>query len=163
MSIEKVSDYLRACGCDADIHRFEVSTATVQLAADALGIEPARIAKSIALHAETGALLVVAAGDAKVDNRKFKERFGLKPRMLSGPEVEAHTGYPPGGVCPFALPEGLPVYLDESLRRFDTVFPACGDANSAVRLTLPELETLSGAVGWVDVTKLPEQIKGDFS
>lgn len=158
MSIEKVAEYLRRFGREGDIIQPEVSTATVELAAAALGTEPARIAKTISVYGGTPdqALLVVVAGDAKLDNRKFKERFAFKPRMLGGADVERLTNHAPGGVCPFALPAGTPVYLDESLKRFDHVFPACGSANSAIRLTLPELEQFSQALGWVDVCKLPQ-------
>lgn len=159
MSIQAVADYLHAFGRDGDIIEPPVSTATVELAAAALGTEPARIAKTISVYDNSPdrAMLVVAAGDARLDNRKFKARFAFKPRMLAGEDVERLTNHAPGGVCPFAIPEGTPVYLDESLRRFDHVFPACGSASSAIRLTLPELEELSRAVGWVDVTKQPEQ------
>lgn len=158
MSIETVRAYLAARGREGDIIEPSASTATVDLAALALGTEPARIAKTLSFYnnGSGGALIIVVAGDAKIDNRKFRDRFGFKARMLAGEDVEILTGHPPGGVCPFALPEGTPVHLDESLRRFDHVFPACGSGNSAIRLTLPALEELSGASGWVDVTKLPE-------
>lgn len=156
MSIQAVHTYLRSYGREGDILQPEASTATVHLAAEALGTEPARIAKTLSFYREESTLLVVAAGDAKVDNKKFRTVFGFKPRMLAAGDVESRTGHTPGGVCPFALPEGVAVYLDESLRRFDYVFPACGSANSAIKLTLAELEKLSRAAGWVDVTRLPE-------
>lgn len=154
MSIERVAAYLKTYGRDRDILQPEASTATVELAALALGTEPARIAKTLSFYRGDAALLVVTAGDAKVDNRKFKARFGFKPRMIAGEDVERLTGHAPGGVCPFALPDGVEVFLDDSLRRFDHVFPATGSAHSAIRLTLPELEQLSQAVDWVDVTKV---------
>lgn len=158
MSIETVAEYLRPFGREGDIIQPQVSTATVELAAAALGTEPARIAKTISVYNNTpdGALIVVVAGDAKLDNKKFKGQFSFKPRMLAGEDVERLTNHAPGGVCPFALPSGTPVYLDQSLQRFDYVFPACGSANSAIKLTMAELQELSRAQGWVDVTKLPE-------
>jgi len=158
MSIETVSKYLRRFGREQDILIPEVSTATVQLAAKALGTSPAHIAKSICVYDQSGehAILVVASGDVRLDNRKFKECFGFKPRMLKSDDVERLTSHAPGGVCPFALPNSAHVYLDDSLRRLDHVYPACGSANSVIRLTLPELEKYSLALGWVDVTKLSE-------
>lgn len=132
---------------------FDVSSATVQLAAEALGVEPARIAKTISLKDGEGCILVVAAGDGKIDGGRFKRTFGLKAKMLAPEETEALTGYRVGGICPFDNPAGTKVYLDESLRRFATVFPACGTANSAIELTTDELFTCSGALDWVDVCK----------
>ncbi|MBC8530432.1 YbaK/EbsC family protein [Gehongia tenuis] len=150
--IDDVKRYLGAFGWADRVQEFDVSSATVELAAKALHCEPQRIAKTLSFKGEP-ALLVVAAGDARIDNRKFKAAFGMKARMLSPEEVERYTGHRIGGVCPFALPEGAAVYLDASLRRFETVYPACGSANSAIRLTLAELERASRALGWVDVCK----------
>ena len=156
MSVDKVRAYLSAFGVADRIQEFDVSSATVELAAAALGIDGARIAKSISLSSSDGAcILVVCAGDVKIDNRKFKDRFSLKPKMLSREEALAHTGHAVGGVCPFALPDGVEVYLDESLKRFDTVYPAAGSSSSAIELSCEELYRCSGALGWVDVCKLP--------
>ena len=155
MSIEKARAYLAQFGADGRTLEFDESSATVELAAHAVGVEPARIAKTLSFKAGEGALLVVAAGDARVDNRKFKDRFGMKAKMPTADEVLTIVGHPVGGVCPFGINEGVPVYLDESLRRFETVFPAVGSGNSAIELTLDELCTFSKAAGWVDVCKLP--------
>ncbi|GAA1327871.1 YbaK/EbsC family protein [Leucobacter albus] len=154
MSIETVKSYLAAEGFTGPVLEFSESSATVELAAAQAGTEPARIAKTLAFAStsdEPGAILVVAAGDAKVNGGMFKREFRGKPSMLKFDEVEPLTGHPVGGVCPFANPDSARVYLDESLRRFDTVFPAAGSANSAVELTLAELEDLGDALGWVDV------------
>lgn len=157
MSIEKVRGYLERYGVADRIQEFDVSSATVELAAIALGIDGARIAKTISLSdGDGGCILVVSAGDYKIDNRKFKDRFSLKPKMLSHDEALAFTGHAVGGVCPFALPDGVPVYLDESLKRFETVFPAAGSSNSALELTPNELFNISGAIEWVDVCKSRE-------
>lgn len=153
MAIEKVRTYLAAYGREGDILEFPVSSATVELAAKALGCPGQRIAKTLSFTGCDGVILVVVAGDAKVDNAKFKATFGLKAHMLPADKVEAAVGHAVGGVCPFAVNEGVTVYLDASLKRFDTVFPACGSDNSAIRLTLPELEELSRCAGWVDVCK----------
>ncbi len=153
MAIEKVRDYLKQWGADTRIRELDASSATVELAAQALGCEPRRIAKTLSFQTADGCLLIVAAGDAKVDNARYKARFETKAKMLPFDEVEEKIGHAVGGVCPFAVKQGVPVYLDESLRRFDTVFPACGSGNSAIELTLPELEVYSGAAGWVDVCK----------
>ena len=154
MSVQTVKEYLKPFGRDGDVREFEVSSATVALAAQALGVEPARIAKTLSFDlGEGGCLLIVAAGDAKIDNPKYKAAFGRKATMLSPDEVVVRTGHAIGGVCPFALPEGVRVVLDVSLRRFDTVFPAAGSSNSAIKLTCGELETLSGSHEWVDVCK----------
>ncbi len=154
MAIDRVKAYFRGYGMEDRILEFDVSSATVALAAEALGCAPQRIAKTLSFTAGGGrALLVVAAGDARIDNAKYKARFGTKAKMLSPEEAEALTGHAVGGVCPFAVNEGAAVYLDVSLRRFATVFPACGSANSAIELTIPELETHSGYAGWVDVCK----------
>lgn len=152
MSIEDVRAYLSRWNRDRDIIEMDISTATVELAAAALGVLPARIAKTMSLRGSAcGAMLVVTAGDTRVDNRKFKDHFGFKPRMLTREEALAETGHAPGGVCPFALPGGVDVYLDVSMKRFETVFPACGSGNSAIELTPPELEEYSQSKGWVDV------------
>jgi prolyl-tRNA editing enzyme YbaK/EbsC (Cys-tRNA(Pro) deacylase) len=153
MAIDRVREHLKAWNKDTDIIEFDVSSATVELAANALDVEPARIAKTISLKDTESALLVVAAGDAKIDNGKFKAEFGIKPRMLSPDEVLEYTGHAVGGVCPFGLKNELPVYLDISLKRFETVYPACGSSNSAIKLTCEELEEYSGNRKWVDVCK----------
>lgn len=156
MSLESVKTYLQAFGAADRVLVFDSSSATVALAAAAIGTQPERIAKSLSFLGEDGGcILVVAAGDARVDNRKFKDRFHRKATMLTAEQVPALTGHPVGGVCPFALPETAQVWLDESLRRFETVYPAAGTPNSAIELTLPELERFSGALGWVDVCKDP--------
>ena len=157
MSIEKGRAFFRALGMEDRVIEFDVSSATVALAAEALGVEGKRIAKTLSFRNGEGCLLVVAAGDARVDNRKFKDTFSVKPKMLSAEEVLSLVGHPVGGVCPFGRNAGVPVYLDESLRRFDTVFPAVGSGNSAIELTPDELYRFSEAVSWVDVCKLPEQ------
>ncbi|MPN08271.1 hypothetical protein SDC9_155553 [bioreactor metagenome] len=133
-----------------------MSSATVELAAAALGCEPARIAKSLSFLVQERPVLVVAAGDARVDNARFKAQFQVKAKMLSHDEVEELVGHPVGGVCPFGVRPGVEIYLDESLRRFDTVFPACGSANSAIEVTVTELERYSGSLGWVAVCKTPQ-------
>ena len=153
MSIERVKEYFNKRGMGARVREFEVSSATVELAAAALNCEGCRIAKTLSFMLGDRAILIVTAGDAKVDNRKYKDRFSAKARMLSPDEVVALIGHAVGGVCPFAINEGVTVYLDESLRRFETVFPACGSANSAIELTIPELEEYSGYSEWVDVCK----------
>ena len=153
MSIERARAHLAKYGFEDRIRELTVSSATVALAAEALGCEPARIAKTLSFENGEGAILILAAGDARIDNAKFKHRFGMKPRMLSAERVEPLCGHGVGGVCPFGINEGIPVYLDESLKRFDIVYPAAGTAASAVMLTLSELERASEADGWVDVTK----------
>lgn len=153
MAIDKVIDYLKAYGLEDRVRRFMVSSATVALAAQALGVEEARIAKTMSFLAEARAILVVAAGDVRVDNRKFKDAFHTKAKMMPPERLEALVGHAMGGVCPFAVNEGAEVWLDISLRRFDTVYPAAGDAASAVELTVPELEACAKAFGWVDVCK----------
>lgn len=157
MSIEKVREYFGGLGIADRIIEFSVSSATVELAAKALGCAPERIAKTLSFRLPDGVILVVAAGDAKVDNRLYKEEFGSKATMLSFEEVEAETGHGVGGVCPFAVNDGVRVYLDESLKRFDFVYPACGSSNSAVKLSIPELERYSGYIKWVNVFKIPEK------
>ena len=153
MSIEKVKAYFASVGMADRVLEFEASSATVVLAAEALGCEPARIAKSLSFADGEGALLIIAAGDAKVDNPKFKARFGMKAKMLTPEDAVRLIGHAVGGVCPFAVNEGVPVYLDESLRRFTTVYPACGSSNSAIELTIPELEEHARPAAWVDVWK----------
>ena len=153
MSVERVKEYFRGKGIEKRILEFDVSSATVELAAEALHCEGKRIAKTISFHVGDRIVLIVTAGDAKIDNQKYKARFGAKARMLSCEEAEPLTGHPVGGVCPFAANSGVEVYLDESLRRFGTVFPACGSSNSAIELTPDELEEHSDSLGWVDVCK----------
>ena len=153
MSMETARAHLAKWGRDKDIRIFDTSSATVELAAAALGVAPARIAKTLGFRHGDQAMLIVAAGDARTDNARFKAQFGFKPRMLRAEEVLAFTGHAVGGVCPFGLPHPLPVWLDESLKRFETVFPACGDDHSAIELRLDELLLLAGAQGWVDVCK----------
>lgn len=153
MSIERVRAYFRTLGRENDILEFPTSSATVELAAQAAGVIPARIAKSLSFLVDDQCVIVVCAGDAKVDNSKFKAQFHCKAKMLSHDQVSELTGHAVGGVCPFALNPGVSVYLDCSLRRFDTVFPAAGSSNSAIELTCEELEQYSGSLGWVDVCK----------
>ena len=153
MAIEKVKEYFRKYGIEERIQEFDVSSATVELAAVALHCEPQRIAKTLSFMVEGQAVLIVTAGDAKIDNPKYKAKFGKKAKMLSQDEVEVFIGHGVGGVCPFAVNENVMVYLDVSLKRFDTVFPACGSSNSAIELTIPELEKYSGYAEWVDVCK----------
>jgi prolyl-tRNA editing enzyme YbaK/EbsC (Cys-tRNA(Pro) deacylase) len=153
MSIEKVKDYFARYGMEERIKEFDVSSATVELAAAALNCEPCRIAKTLSFMVKDKPVLIVAAGDAKVDNQKFKEFFGTKAKMLKPEETVALIGHAVGGICPFAVSEGVTVYLDISLKRFDTVFPACGSSNSAIELTIEELEKYSSHISWVDVCK----------
>ena len=153
MSLENVREYLDRYEKGGDIIEFDVSTATVELAAQALGTQPCRIAKTIALLNDDHALLVVAAGDAKVDNKKFKDEFGIKAKMLDAEQVVRLTEHVVGGVCPFALPQSAELYLDVSMKRFETVFPACGTAHTAIELTLAELEATTPYIRWVDACK----------
>ena len=153
MSIERVREYFRGCGMADRILEFPVSSATVELAAAALGCEGCRIAKTLSFLVDGAPVLVVAAGDARIDNGKFKAFFHTKARMLSPDEAVALVGHAVSGVCPFAVNEGVSTYLDISLGRFTTVFPACGSANSAIELTLPELEKYAQAKAWIDVCK----------
>ena len=153
MSIEKAKAYLRQFGAEDRVIEFPVSSATVELAAEAAHCEPARIAKTLSFLVDGGCALVVAAGDAKVDNPRFKAQFHTKAKMLTPGEVEAMVGHAVGGVCPFAVNPGVKIYLDASLRRFETVFPACGSSNSAIELTISELEQYSRFDAWVDVCK----------
>lgn len=157
MSIEKGRAYFRQFGMEDRVIEFDVSSATVELAAKALGVEGARIAKSLTFkRLDDGAMMILAAGDARIDNHKFKERFHTKAKMLTADEVLRLIGHPVGGVCPFGINDGVEVYLDESLKRFETVFPAVGSGQSAIELNLDELWKYSNALDWVDVTKLPE-------
>ncbi len=153
MSIANVKKYLEQYGMDGRVMEFPVSSATVELAAKAVGVEPARIAKTLSFKKGDHALLIAVAGDAKVDNRKFKDFFGMKAKMLTPQEAVELTGHAVGGVCPFDLPQEAEVYLDQSLRRFETVYPAAGSSNSAVKLSCEELFQTSGAKEWIDVCK----------
>lgn len=156
MAIDKVREYFRQYGMEERIREFDVSSATVELAAQALSCAPARIAKTLSFLVGEEPVLIVAAGDVKIDNGKYKKQFGTKAKMLAPDQVEELVGHAIGGVCPFGVKEGVQVYLDESLKRFETVFPACGSANSAIELTIPELERYAGEKGWIDVCKLIE-------
>ena len=157
MSIEKVRAYFKGYSIEDKILEFPVSSATVELAAKALNTEGCRIAKTLSFSVNDSPILIVTAGDAKIDNKKYKTFFGAKAKMLSFEEVEEKIGHAVGGVCPFAVNEGVKVYLDESIKRFETVFPACGSSNSAIELTPYELEKYSSFfIEWVDVCKLPE-------
>ena len=153
MSIEKVRAYFQTLGREKDILEFPVSSATVELAAQAVGVIPARIAKTLSFLVEDRCVLIVAAGDAKIDNPKYKAQFHTKAKMLTAEQAQEMTGHAVGGVCPFANPDGVTTYLDVSLRRFDTVFPAAGSSNSAIELTCQELETYSHCAEWIDVCK----------
>lgn len=153
MSIEKVKDYFARYGMQDRVLEFPVSSATVELAAEALHCEPCRIAKTLSFLVGETPVLIVAAGDTKIDNPKYKTQFGTKAKMLTPDQVETLIGHGVGGVCPFAVRPGVAVYLDISLKRFATVFPACGSSNSAIELTIPELEQYSGYKAWVDVCK----------
>ena len=157
MSVEKVRQYLEGFGMADRLLVFDVSSATVELAAKAVGCEPGRIAKTMSFHVGDKVVLVVAAGDGKIDNRKFKDQFHTKAKMLSHDEVEPLTGNIAGGVCPFAVPESVEIWLDKSLLRFDPVYPSGGSANSAVRLSPREMEAVCRPAGWVDVCKLPQK------
>ncbi len=157
MAIDKVREYFKSYGMEERIREFTVSSATVALAAQALGCAPQRIAKTLSFLVQETPVLIVAAGDVKIDNSKYKKQFGTKAKMLSPQQVSEMIGHEIGGVCPFAVNEGVKVYLDESLKRFETVFPACGSSNSAIELTIPEMEKYAGEEGWVDVCKLIEE------
>lgn len=156
MSIEKGRAYFRQFGMEDRVREFDVSSATVELAALALGVEGARIAKTLSFKKDDSCILLLAAGDARIDNHKFKDKFHMKAKMLAPEEVLSIVGHPVGGVCPFGINDGIDVYLDESLKRFETVFPAVGSANSAIELDLDELYKYSNAIEWIDVCKLPE-------
>lgn len=152
-SIEHVKEYLGQFGAQDRVLEFDVSSATVELAAQALGCEPGRIAKTLSFMAGEQGVFIVAAGDCRIDNHRYKEHFGCKAKMMTAEELESLTGLHFGGVCPFGLPESIDVYLDVSLKAYDHVYPACGSSNSAIRLTLEELERFSRCKGWVDVGK----------
>lgn len=157
MSIERVREYFKAYSIEDKILEFPVSSATVELAATALNTEGCRIAKTLSFSVNDSTILIVTAGDAKIDNKKYKAFFGAKAKMLSFEEVEGKIGHAVGGVCPFAVNNGVKVYLDESIKRFATVFPACGSSNSAIELTPEELEKYASSfIEWIDVCKLPE-------
>ncbi|WP_416326199.1 YbaK/EbsC family protein [[Eubacterium] hominis] len=153
MAIELVREYLKQYGRSQDIIELEQSSATVELAAQALDTQPERIAKTLSFMGSDGAMVIVCAGDCKVDNHKFKETFGVKAKMLKPEEVESYTNHTIGGVCPFAIPQQTKIYLDESMKRFDYVYPACGSANSAIKLSIDELEQLIPYQAWVNVCK----------
>ena len=160
MSIERVREYFSEFGIEDRIMEFDVSSATVDLAAEAVGVEGARICKTMSFMKPNreGAILVQMAGDGRINNRKFKDQFGFKAKMLKPDEVIEYTGHAIGGVCAFAIErDDVDVYCDESMKRFETVFPACGSDNSAIELTCDELYKYSNAIGWVDICKLPEE------
>ena len=154
MSIEKVKAYFKTKGIDERIQEFEISSATVSLAAKALHCEESHIAKTLSFHIGEKVILIVAAGDAKIDNAKYKAQFGTKAKILSFDEAEPLIGHAVGGICPFAVNEDVEVYLDISLKRFHTVFPACGSSNSAIELSIEELEEYSNFIKWIDVCKI---------
>ena len=158
MSIERVREYFSQLGMEDRILEFPVSSATVELAAQAVGVDGCRIAKTLSFDVNGDTILIVTAGDAKIDNKKYKAFFGTKAKMLPFDEVEERIGHAVGGVCPFAVNEGVKVYLDQCMKRFETVFPACGSSNSAIEMTMEDLEKYSSYVEWIDVCKLPEQI-----
>lgn len=153
MAIEKVKEFFGKQGLEDRIQEFDVSSATVELAAEALHCEPCRIAKTLSFMVDGNPILIVAAGDTKIDNPKYKAQFGTKAKMLTPDEVQTMIGHAVGGVCPFAVNDGVTVYLDKSLKRFQTVFPACGSSNSAIELTIEELERFSAYTAWIDVCK----------
>lgn len=153
MSIERVREYFKQYGMEQRVREFEKSSATVKEAAEAAGTEEGRIAKTMSFFVGEQPILVLLAGDVKVDNRKYKDCFGTKAKMLPPEMLPEVIGHAMGGVCPFAVNEGVKVYLDASLKRFETVFPAAGSANSAIELTIPELEETSGYIAWVDISK----------
>ena len=153
MSVDKVRQYFGKYGMESRILEFDVSSATVELAAAALNCEPGRIAKTLSFLVGEQPILIVSAGDVKIDNAKYKATFGKKAKMLTKEQVTDLLGHAVGGVCPFAVKDGVTVYLDESLKKYETVFPACGSSNSAIELTIPEMEQYSGYKEWVDVCK----------
>lgn len=153
MAIEKVKEYFDQFGISDRVLEFTVSSATVELAAQALNCEPCRIAKTLSFMVDGHAILIVTAGDAKIDNPKYKNQFGTKAKMLTPEEAEILVGHAVGGVCPFAVNDGVTIYLDKSLKRFETIFPACGSSNSAIELTIEELEKYSTFTAWVDICK----------
>lgn len=153
MAIEAVREYFKQFGMEERVMEFETSSATVELAAQTVGVIPARIAKTLSFKIGDGCILIVTAGDAKIDNQKYKKKFETKAKMLTPEEVENMVGHAIGGVCPFGIKAGINVYLDESMKRFETVFPACGSGNSAIELSCDELFRYSNAVEWLDVCK----------
>lgn len=153
MAIERVREYLKKWDRDSDILEFDTSSATVEMAADTLGVQPCLIAKTLSFKTEDGAMLIVAAGDTKIDNSKYKAEFEIKAKMLSSEEALEYTGHAIGGVCPFGLSTSIPVYLDVSMKRFEFIYPACGSSNSAIKLTCDELEQYANGLKWVDVCK----------
>ena len=153
MSIEKGREYFRQFGMEDRVREFEVSSATVELAAQALGVEGARIAKTLSFMVGEQPVLILMAGNVKVDNPKYKAVFHTKAKMMTPEQLEEYVGHQIGGVCPFGIKDGVDVYLDESLKRFNTVFPACGSSNSAIELTIPQLEEFSNFKEWIDVSK----------
>ena len=157
MSIERARAHLEKFGFAERIQEFSVSSATVALAAEALGTEPRRIAKTLSFSQGDKVVLIVAAGDAKIDNKKYKARFATKAKMLAFEEVEERIGHAVGGVCPFGVKDSVPVYLDESLKRFETVFPAAGESNNAIELSISELELASEYTAWINVTKTVQE------
>ncbi len=156
MAFDKAKAYLEEKGFGDRVKEFEVSSATVELAAIAVGTEPARIAKSLTFMLEDKPVMIICAGDVKIDNSKYKGMFHTKAKMLTPEQVEQYIGHAIGGVCPFGIKDGVSVYLDESMKRFDTIYPACGSSNSAVELNCEELQMLSGSLGWIDVCKQVE-------
>jgi prolyl-tRNA editing enzyme YbaK/EbsC (Cys-tRNA(Pro) deacylase) len=157
VSVQAVREYLKQFSLEDKVEEFEESSATVELAAKATGVIPAMIAKSLSFAGADGAIMILASGDAKIDNRKFKDTFHVKAKMLTPEEVKEYTGHEIGGVCPYANPEGkVKVYLDQSLKRFPMALPAAGSGKSCVRLTIPELQTSCPGAPWVNVCKLPE-------
>lgn len=156
MSVDHVREYLRQFGAEDRVLEFDVSSATVELAAAALHCEPGRIAKTLSFMVDETPILIVFAGDARIDNPKYKHHFGAKAKMMTAEQIEQFTGLHFGGVCPFGIPEHVAIYLDESLKRFDPVYPAAGSSNSAVRVSCAELERFSRARGWISVSKLPQ-------
>lgn len=157
MGIEQAKMHLARYGAENRVLELDQSSATVEKAAAALGVEPERIAKTLAFTTKDGPVLVVAAGDARMNNRAFKQTFGEKMRFVSGEETEEQVGHPPGGVCPFGAKEGVRIYLDTSLQKFETVYPACGSVNSAIELSIGELEQFTEPAGWVSLSQPPEE------
>jgi prolyl-tRNA editing enzyme YbaK/EbsC (Cys-tRNA(Pro) deacylase) len=158
MSIETAKAHLRQYGADHRVKEFNVSSATVEMASRALNVHPARISKTLSLKTDKGCMLIICSGDARIDNQKFRDHFTFKAKFLSPEEVDDVVGHPVGGVCPFGVKENVPVYLDESMLRFDTVFPAAGSSNSAIELTIDELFKYSRAKGWVNVCTVPDEL-----
>lgn len=158
MAIDKVKEYFKKYGIEDRIQEFDVSSATVELAAKALGCDNERIAKTLSFTFDDKVVLIVAAGDVKVDNKRFKETFSKKAKMVALEDAERLIGHAVGGICPFAINEGVEVYLDESLKRFETIFPACGSSNSAIELTIEELEKYSNYISWVNLAKVTQPV-----